>query len=154
MAKRIRRLTGTVSATDILRHPCKWLRPAPTHTVEDWLSLVAGEPRTVACFLRADFGLYPRRLRQGTLLLSASSPVWRPYWSMRRADLELPSIVARMSVREPGRRERNVKSWLFQVVVCTTLQGTLEIAVPRVDVPVVTTYFFVGGTSGDQATTS
>lgn len=129
---------GTRSFWFLLSHPRELLRaPSAQQGLVDQEAVLAGETRTVSCFLRADFGEYPRRPRQGLLQLQKSAATWRPFWSIRRRALRLPTAVAVTGVREPGRPEWNVKSDQFRLLVCRTSTGVLELAVPTADVPLV-----------------
>jgi hypothetical protein len=107
----------------------------------------AGRRREVTCFLRADFGPYPRRQRQGILVLTSTSAAWRPFWRLRRRPLSIAVRITSLRVRDAQPDEWNLKKGgtafgvvtvpTFCVVVCKTLDGTIEFAVPALDAETV-----------------
>jgi hypothetical protein len=143
------RAAGTRTAWDVLRSGFR--TPSPERSADDLRAVQAGEGRTVSCFLRADYGPYPRRKRQG--MLEVRSPVarWRPFWSIRRPAIDLALSVTGVTVRNPDKSEWNLKKGgtflgvvpvpRFQVVVCRTSDGTVEFAVPSTDAELVASFF-------------
>ncbi|MGO8961716.1 MAG: hypothetical protein ACLQFR_30745 [Streptosporangiaceae bacterium] len=108
----------------------------------------AGEVRTVSCFLAGSTDPYPRHPRQGKLELTQDRIVWRPFWSVQRTPIAIDKRVHSVEVREAGRAEWNLKKGgnafgvpvpEFQVVVCHTDRGVVELSVPSTDVAVVLT---------------
>jgi hypothetical protein len=143
------RSAGTRTLRDVLK--ALFRRPTSAQVQSDLDALQLGESRSVSCFLRASFGPYPRRVRQGMLDLTKSSAEWRPFWSLRRRPLQLVLRVESISVRPPGPAEWNVKKGgnafgvvpvpRFVTIVCKTGEGTVELTVVDVDVPLVTRFF-------------
>ncbi|GAA3809175.1 hypothetical protein [Cellulomonas soli] len=132
---------GSRSAWHLLTHPrAIWTAPSQPQREADLGAVLAGGSRTVACFLSADFGPYPRRLRQGVLRVELPTAAWRPFWSLRRQDLALPADLVVAGVRDASASDRGPKDWLFQVVVARCPEGTLTMAVPTADVAMVTRY--------------
>ena len=80
------------------------------------------------------------------------SPVarWRPFWSIRRPAVDLALTVTGVSVRDPEQGDLNIKMGgrflgvlpvpRFQVVVCTTTEGTIEFTVPSTDAKLVASF--------------
>jgi hypothetical protein len=101
----------------------------------------------VTCFLRGSMDPYPRRSRQGTLQLTRNGIAWRPFWGIRRHLIPINEQVESVAVREAGRSEWNVKKGgnafsavpvpKFQVVVCKTDRGVIELSVSTTDVGLV-----------------
>ena len=142
------RSAGTRTMSDVLK--ALFRRPTAGQVQGDAAALQLGEGRRVTCFLRASFGPYPRRVRHGVLDLTASSAKWRPFWSLRRRPLNLELHVESISVRPPGPAEWNVKKGgnvgfvripQFLTIVCKTTEGTAELTVANIDVPLVTGFF-------------
>lgn len=143
-----RRSAGTRTMTDILK--ALFRRPTSAQSQGDVEALQLGEGRRVSCFLRASFGPYPRKVRQGTLDLSPPIARWRPFWSLRRRPLTIASRIESVTMRPPGPDEWNVKKGgsalgvpipQFLTVVCTTTDGTVELTVPDVDAQLVARFF-------------
>jgi hypothetical protein len=110
---------------------------------------MGAEARAVSCFLKGSADPYPRRSKQGTLELTRDGITWRPSWSFRRRPIPINEEIRSVDVREAGRSEWNVKKGgnafgvvpvpAFQVVVCKTDRGTLELSVPSTDMGLVLT---------------
>lgn len=73
---------------------------------------------------------------------------WRPYWSLHRRPIPINERIESIQVRDAGGSEWNVKKGggirgiqvpAFQVVVCKTDRGVLELSVPSTDVALVVT---------------
>jgi hypothetical protein len=74
---------------------------------------------------------------------------WRPYWSLHRRSIPINERMVSVEVREAGRSEWNLKKGgdafgvipvpEFQVVVCKTDRGVVELSVPSTDVGRVVT---------------
>lgn len=106
-----------------------------------------GEGRTVSCSLRGSVDPYPRRSRQGVLELTQDGIAWRPTWGLHRRLIPITEHIHSVEVRQAGRSEWNVKKGgkafgvlpvpEFQVVVCKTDRGELELSVPSTDVGLV-----------------
>jgi hypothetical protein len=92
-----------------------------------------GVPVEMSCFLRGTFGPYPRRGRQGLLVLEAGTATWRTGW-LRRTTHQLPLAGAGVTERalRKGRRD---PAPLFRRVEVTHPEGTLELTIPTADVP-------------------
>jgi hypothetical protein len=73
--------------------------------------------------------------------------VWRPTWGLRRRPIPITEQINTVEVRQAGRAEWNVKKGgkafgvlpvpEFQVIVCKTNRGDLELSVPSTDVGLV-----------------
>jgi len=97
--------------------------------------------------MRSDSGRFPRRIRQGALLIRGRTATWAPFWSVRRTSLDIPTGTVVTSVRAPSRPEWNVKRGgrAFGIipvpgarVVCLSARRTdLELIVPEIDLPLV-----------------
>jgi hypothetical protein len=88
--QRTRKSAGTYGLIGGLRHPSLMFKqPEPAQSQGDLQAVRGGGARKVSCFLRGSFAPYPRRLRQGTLYLSALNVHWEPFWSVRRLPLEI-----------------------------------------------------------------
>jgi hypothetical protein len=110
-AHRMRRAAGTRSAWAVVR---TWsLRPSSRQAAEDLVAVAEGQSRVVSCFLRADFGPYPRRLTQGRLELSAVTVTWKPAWGIRRDRLRLALAGSHVSTRDAGHGDRVKKGGTF-----------------------------------------
>jgi hypothetical protein len=73
---------------------------------------------------------------------------WRPYWSLHRRPIPITERIESVKVRDPGPGEWNLKQGgsirglqvpTFQVIICTTDRGVLELSVPSLDVALVVT---------------
>jgi len=107
-------------------------------------------PHSISCFVRADFGPYPRRMRQGTLRIEGVEAAWSPFWSFWRRQRPIDRDVTAIAVRDAGPTEPNAKHGgrgngrdvpQFRVVVCTTPRGTIELVVPPAEVDRLTAFF-------------
>src|SRR5215469_7649873 len=101
-------------------------------------------------FLRGSVDPYPRRLRQGSLWISAREAHWVPFWSLRRQELQLRGGAVHVQTRPADWREPHVKKGggfipAFWVVTCTTKvgdgHGTADLVVPAADAALVASYF-------------
>lgn len=151
VARKGPRSVGTYGPFAVLRHPSRFFRtPVPGDGQPDVEAVRRGESRTVSCFLRAEFGSLPRRLRQGSLTLSPQQATWRPYWSLRRRPVPLGVTIDSIGARLPDHREpfvnRDGKAIGvlavpgFIVLTCRTASGILDLVVPAVDQPLVEGY--------------
>ena len=151
-SKRAQKAVGTYGFLDVLRHPSWIVRPPkPSEGLSDIEAVRAGEARSVSCFLRGTFDPFPRRLKQGSLVLSGRGVSWIPFWSFKRQALEIEVTVDGVATRPADRREPNVKKGgkafgvvtvpAFVVVTCTTPKGALDFVVPPADEPLVADYF-------------
>lgn len=147
------RSAGTVFPQDLLRNRLRG--PRNDALAADLQALDSGQARTVACLFRGTYGMYPKRFRQHMLDLFPGGPTVRPFWySFRRRRFRIaePITSARVRPRDP-RTDLNVRAtglyaagkplgWAgFEVVQCRTVQGLIEFAVPRPDVPLLLHYF-------------
>lgn len=124
-------------------------RPSDAAFLADQRAFIGGEARSVSCFLKGSADPYPRRSKQGSLELTRDGIAWRPFWGLRRRSIPINEGVRSVEVREPGRSKWNVKKGgnafgvvpvpAFQVVVCKTDRGILELSVPITDVGLVLT---------------
>lgn len=140
------RAAGTRTASDVARSLFRG--PSDAAAAADREAFKAGEGRTVSCFLKGSADPWPRRRRQGILDLIPGGITWRPYWSLRRRPIPIIEQIESVEVRDPGPSDWNLKQGgnirglqvpSFQVVVCTTDRGVLELAVPSTDVALVVT---------------
>jgi hypothetical protein len=92
-----------------------------------------GVPVEMSCYLRGSFGPFPRRGRQGLLVLERGTATWRTGW-LRRVTHQLPLAGAGVTERalRKGRRD---PAPLFRLVEVTHPEGTLELTIPSADVP-------------------
>jgi hypothetical protein len=105
--------------------------------------------RKVSCFLRGSLAPYPRRLRQGTLYLSALNVYWEPFWRVRRIPQQITGPFLSITTRPADDREPNVKKGggsilnvpSFAVVTCHTPHGAVDLVVPDADARLVAGYF-------------
>lgn len=140
------RSAGTRTATDVAR--ALFRGPSDAAATADREAFKAGEGRTVSCFLKGSADPWPRRLRQGSLDLIPGEITWRPYWSLHHRPIPITEKIESVKVRDPGPAEWNLKQGgnirglqvpSFQVIVCKTDRGVLELAVPSTDVDLVIT---------------
>jgi len=119
-----------------------------------------GEARKVSCFLTGSLAPYPRRLRQGTLYLSALNVHWEPFWSIRRIPQQITGPVLSITTRPADDREPNVKKGgssimnvpSFTVVTCHTPYGAVDLVVPEADARLVAGYFKAANTEDRERT--
>jgi len=153
---RTRSAVGTYGFFDLFLNPVRLFRlvwqgpPGPEAGRADIAAVRAGEGRKVSCFLRGSVDPYPRRLRQGSLCISAQEAHWVPFWSLRRQKLQLSVGAVHVQTRPADRREPHVKKGggfipAFWVVTCTMEAGnghaTADFVVPAADAPLVASYF-------------
>jgi hypothetical protein len=148
--QRTRKSAGTYGFIGVLRHPSLMFKPpSPEQSQGDLEAVRRGEARKVSCFLRGSFAPYSRRLRQGTLHLSALDVHWEPFWSVRRLPQQITGPVLSVSTRPADDREPNVKKGgssilnvpSFTVVTCHTPHGAVDLVVPEADGRLVAGYF-------------
>ena len=144
---------GTYGFFAVLRHPSRMIRPpGPSEGRSDIEAVRSGQARQVSCLLRGNFDPYPRRLRQGTLLLSGPVASWTPYWSFKRQPLAVEVTLDAVTTRPADKREgpkvkKGGRRWgvvaipHFSVVTCTSSLGILDFVVPPADEPLVAGYF-------------
>lgn len=120
----------------------------------DIKALDQGRVIWMTCFLRATYGDYPRGFRQRKLHLTPDGMVLRPLWfSVPRKTFRI-----RENILDGHARPYNLKTdWNlkakgryaeggpysfagFVVIACRTESGTIELAVPRPDVPLLMHY--------------
>ncbi|MBW4078201.1 MAG: hypothetical protein HIU84_06780 [Acidobacteria bacterium] len=143
--KRSERSTGTRTGLDALKAGLK--RPVQDGSVSDIEGVKSGQSRIVSCSLRGPAKPYPRISKQGKLQISTGAVVWTPKYSLRRRGIEIAQRFAKMSVRDPGRAEWNVKKGgtalgliplpKFQVLVCEDGGENYEFTVPLEDLALV-----------------
>lgn len=116
---------------------------------DDRAALERGESRSVTCFLRGSSEPFPLTMQQGVLEVAAGKLLWRPYWSIRRPAIAIPTPVGNVNVRKPSwsHGEANIKRGKkiigplrvpdFQVADASTDKGDISLAIPAVDVPLV-----------------
>jgi len=153
---RTRNAVGTYGFFDLFLNPVRLFRlvwqgpPGPEAGRADIAAVRAGEGRKVSCFLRGSVDPYSRRLRQGTLWISAEEAHWVPFWSLRRQKLQLSGGAVHVQTRPADWREPYVKKGggfipAFWVVTCTTKvgdgHGTADFVVPAADAALVASYF-------------
>jgi hypothetical protein len=158
---RTRNAAGTYGMSDLLLSPARAVSlmwkgpPGPEAGADDIAAVRAGEARKVSCFLRGSHDPYPRRLRQGTLYISAGDAHWAPFWSLRRPQLQINIKSGHVRTRVADDREPNVKRGgigphgvqipAFMVVTCTTdatgVPETADFVVPAADARLVASYF-------------
>lgn len=148
--QRTRKSAGTHGLIGVLRHPSLMFKPpSPEQSQGDLQAVRRGEARKVSCFLRGSFATYPRRLRQGTLYLSALEVHWVPLWSARRLPQQITGPVLSVTTRPADDREPNVKKGgssilnvpSFTVVTCHAPYGAVDLVVPEADARLVAGYF-------------
>jgi len=139
---------GTRSFLDTFK--TRSLKPKRATIEADLRAIQNGEARTVSCFLRNP-DAQPNRFRQGSLHLTADDATWHPFWKNRDETIALDSPLQsfRVRPRDPS-TDRNIKSggifrpegllsWAgFSVLQCVTSTEVFELAVPTVDLPLVT----------------
>jgi hypothetical protein len=140
------RAAGTRTASGVAK--ALFRGPSVPDAAADRDAFKAGEGRTVSCFLKGSAGPWPRRRRQGSLDLMPGEIAWRPYWSLHRRPIPITEQIESLKVRDPGSSEWNLKQGgsirglevpAFQVIVCETDRGVLELSVPSADVDLVVT---------------
>lgn len=148
--QRTRKAAGTYGLIDVLRHPLLLLKPPePEQSLSDLQAVRRGEARKVSCFLRGSLAPYPRRMRQGTLYLSALNVYWEPFWRVRRIPQQITGPFLSITTRPADDREPNVKKGggsilnvpSFTVVTCHTPHGAVDLVVPDADARLVVGYF-------------
>lgn len=147
-----RQAAGTGSALDVLGRGFRG--PSPDASAADIQAIDEGTIVWMSCSVRATYGGYPRRFRQRTLHLTAEGMMLRPLWysvprtTFRITDTILDSgprphdIKTDWNLKSTGRYgERGQFSFAgFVVIACRTERGTIELAVPRPDVPLLLHY--------------
>jgi len=144
------RAAGTRTFLDVLKALGR--KPSAARAEEDLRALRNGEARLVACLLFGSVEPYPSRFSNGSLRLSGNEATWRRFGN--RGDvisISEPIESFKVRSRDPS-IDRGIKSgglfrpdgplgWMgFSVLVCTTAGGTLELAVPNIDLPLVTDF--------------
>lgn len=129
--------------------------PSPEASAADIQALDQGQVVWMSCSFRATYGDYPRRFRARRLYLTPDGMVLRPLWfsvprtTYRVGEREVLDGRARpynvrtdWNIKGKGRYgERGQFSYAgFVVIVCRTERGTIELAVPRPDVPLLLHY--------------
>lgn len=163
--ERSRRAAGTRTPWDVFK--AAFRSPKESASLADIQAIEHGEGRTVACWFRGLYGQYPRRFVQRKLDLVPGGMLFQPYWfsaSHRNLRVEDAIISAHVRPRDP-RTDWNIKSSGqfrrggllessgFSVIVCETLKGPLELAVPNPDLDLVLKYLHRAGglaASGDE----
>lgn len=107
-----------------------------------------GEPLVMAVLYRGTLPGYPRWFRRKMVVLQPDELVFRPFWSsplrtrrrLRRADIvaAAPGADRASPLYQPGARMASYAS--FDVLRCQLAGGTLDLAVPRPDVPLMLHY--------------
>lgn len=121
--------------------------PSDTTAEADQEAFRQGKGRAVSCFLRGSVDPYPRHTRQGVLELTQAGIVWRPTWGLHRRVIPITEQIHSVDIRQAGRSEWNVKKGgkafgvlpvpEYQVVVCKTDRGELELSIPSADIGLV-----------------
>jgi len=150
MPPKPQRAAGTYGFLGVLRHPSRILR-APAADAADIDAVRRGEARRVSCFLRGTVDPYPRRLKQGSLVLDGDHAAWTPFWSLRRKPLEVKMEVQSVETRPADQREPNVKKGgkaygvvqipTFLVVTCQAASASVDFVVPAADERLVRSFF-------------
>ncbi len=110
VTERARKAAGTYGFLDVLRHPSRMVRPpGPNDGASDIEAIRSGETRRVSCFLRGEGGPYPKKLKQGRLVLGKDQAAWTPYWSVSRKPIDIDRNVTSVQSRPADGREPNVK---------------------------------------------
>jgi len=136
----------------VLRHPSRFITPGGKFDGDlDIAAIEAGGSRRVSCFLRGTFDGLPRKLKQGTLVLSEGDVSWKPYWDLRKTSVDIRAEYRFVSTRDADEREPRVKRGgkahgvvavpSFSVVSCSSDDGTVDFVVPAVDEALVVRYF-------------
>jgi hypothetical protein len=157
---RIPRAAGTRGFLDVLR--ARGRKPTAATSASDIEAIRNGEHRLVSCFFRSTSAPAPTRFRQGMLELASGRANWRPF--MNRKDPPVPIAVPVAGLLERARdpkTDRMIKSGgafapggqfqasAFVVLACTSAHGSFELAVPRMDLPLVR--FVLGGAERAEA---
>lgn len=149
---RPRRSAGTTYPIDVLRN---WFRgPSQSAIDADIAAIDGGESRRVACLFRGTYGSYPKHFRQHMADLTPTKLLIQPFWySIRRRRIRVDERILSAEVRPRDlRTDWNVRTtgayarggileWSgFEVIHCSTELGSIELAIPRPDVPLMLHY--------------
>lgn len=145
------RSAGTTYPIDVLRN--RFRGPSRAAVDADIRAIDNGEARRIACQFRGTYGSYPRRFRQHMADLTPKGLVIQPFWYSRRRPIYIEEQILSAEVRSRNlRTDWNVRTtgayarggileWAgFEVIHCGTELGSIELAVPRPDVPLLLHY--------------
>ena len=137
---RNKRSAGSKTVGDVIREQLGL--PPSKHSMANQHPLEGGRGQVVdvSCFLRGDLEGFPRRWRQGLLVVNSGVLEWRPFWRDRRSVTLLGDKDLRVvEVREVDRSDLPwIKPRLFLVIECDLPGvGSVGLAVPREDAPLV-----------------
>jgi hypothetical protein len=148
-SNRIPKAVGTYGMLDFRRNPGfrhgdNWRKHVPTSIdgISDIEAVRAGESRQVSCFIRGDHEHLPSKSKQGVLVVSNGGVSWTPFWSRKRKPLAVPAVTGGIATRNQGKGDvgplivGRAESG-FTVITCDSLAGSVELAVPMADVPLV-----------------
>ena len=133
---------------EVARNPSLQYRPPPIEAgTPDIEAVRNGEARLVSCFLRGENDPYPRKPRQGSLVVSGTKATWTPYWSYVQKEVELNMRVDELERRDPDKREgpRGTRLYpvfaRYELVTLRTAKGAIDLIVTKVDAPLVLDVF-------------
>ena len=125
--------------TDILlRQPARLFGPPRADAgISDIEAIHHGERRQVACFLRGPVDPFPRKFKQGVLVVSLGQAKWIPFWSTKRQAIEFDFGIYSVDLRDTDGEDDRFRRATRKVVACGSAHGGLDMIVPPVDVPLV-----------------
>jgi hypothetical protein len=140
---------GTYGVLGVIRRRGK--RPGPHEGARDIEAIRSGEERRVGCFLRGPSDRYPQKLKFGSLVLGKGRATWTPFWSFKRAevdiDLHMISVQSRLADKREGRNGwgggtvEGIQLPRWMVVTCNSSSGPVDLEVPEEDEPLVKSFF-------------
>jgi hypothetical protein len=149
---RTRRSAGTAGPLQVLGRGLRG--PSQESAAADIRAVDQGDTVWLSCFFRATYGSYPRKFSQKILDLTSDGMVIRPFWAtFRRTAFRIREDVLDSGIRAYNfRTDYNIKATGvyaegrrlsyagFEIIVCRTEDGVIELAVPRPDIPLVLHY--------------
>jgi hypothetical protein len=105
----------------------------------------------VACYLRSQSAPYPRTFRRGVLEVGGQTATWKRAGPMRAPPppfaAEAMSVLQTRQLGPGDQRFGEPRAHLFAVVHCAAPAGSIDMAVPIADLPLITWFF--GGQQDD-----
>ena len=129
--------------SDAVRRPPRYASfpPGPQESLADIRAVRAGETRRVACYLRSQSGPYPRTFRRGVLEVGGHTATWKRAGAIRGSQLRFDAeVMSVLEIRQIGPRDQRLgepRAHLFALVHCAAPAGSLDLAVPIADVPLI-----------------
>jgi hypothetical protein len=140
------RAAGSYGMASVLRHPSLvFKRPSRAASQADLAAVRGGEVRRVACWLAGSYPPFPPQFIQGWLDLSKDDAQWRPFLKRRfpvqHLTEPIESVRTRSIFDRAGLPKGAPERGICVIVSCQTPSGSIDLVVPKSDVPLVVGYF-------------